>query len=43
MLRFLEKARLKTLYLPRRMVRMRWGGASNKNAQNVLLANRECW
>jgi glycosyltransferase involved in cell wall biosynthesis len=43
MLRFLETHGLKSLHLARRMVRMRWGGASNQSAHNVLQANRECW
>jgi len=43
MLRFLEKHQLKSRHLARSMVRMRWGGESNKSAGNVLLANRECW
>jgi len=43
MLRFLESRQLKSRHLARRMVRMRWGGASNQSAASVLLANRECW
>ena len=42
MLRFLEKNKLKGSYLPLPMVRMRLGGASNKNIKNILQGNKEC-
>jgi glycosyltransferase involved in cell wall biosynthesis len=36
MLRFLEKHRLESLYLPKVLVKMRLGGASNRNLKNLL-------
>jgi glycosyltransferase len=36
MLRFLEKQKISTLYVPYTFVRMRIGGASNKNIKNLL-------
>lgn len=43
MLRFLNRYGLKSMYLPRVMVRMRMGGESNKNLINILKANIECY
>lgn len=42
MLRFLEKNKIKSTYLPFPMVRMRLGGATNKSIANILKGNREC-
>jgi len=42
MLRFLEKHRLKSLYLDIPMVRMRLGGATNKSWGNIAKGNNEC-
>lgn len=42
MLRFLEKNKIKSVYLPFPMVRMRLGGATNKNINNILKGNKEC-
>ncbi|ARM87115.1 glycosyltransferase family 2 protein [Rhizobium sp. CIAT894] len=41
MMRFLEVARIKTIYIPRVLVRMRLGGATNKNVQNISRQNKE--
>ena len=42
MLRFLEKNKIKGVYLPFPMVRMRLGGATNKSIKNILQGNKEC-
>ncbi len=42
MLRLLEKYGLKSLYIQECFVKMRIGGASNKNLKNILRANLEC-
>jgi glycosyltransferase involved in cell wall biosynthesis len=42
MLRFLEKYKISTVYLPDFLVKMRLGGASNKNMKNIYKQNREC-
>lgn len=42
MLRFLEKYKIKSTYLPIPMVRMRLGGATNKSIKNILKGNQEC-
>lgn len=42
MLRFLEKNKVKSVYLPFPMVRMRLGGATNKSISNILKGNKEC-
>lgn len=41
MMRFLEKARITSLYIPRVLVKMRLGGATNKNFSNILRQNTE--
>lgn len=41
MMRFLEVARISTIYIPRVLVRMRLGGATNKNVQNISRQNKE--
>ncbi|MBX4998086.1 glycosyltransferase family 2 protein [Rhizobium lentis] len=41
MMRFLEVARIRTIYIPRVLVRMRLGGATNKNVQNISRQNKE--
>lgn len=46
MLRFLEKEHISTLYIPYTFVRMRLGGASNKNLANIwqnYTENRLAW
>lgn len=42
MLRFVEKYKIKMSYLPEFLVRMRLGGATSKNIQNIVSQNREC-
>ena len=39
--RFIEQNRIKTVYLPRVLVKMRLGGTTNKNMANVVTQNRE--
>ena len=41
MLRFLGKHRITTVYLPRVMVKMRIGGASNRSLKNIIRKSRE--
>ena len=41
MLRFLEKYKLKSQYIPEVLVNMRLGGVTNKNFKNIWLQNRE--
>jgi glycosyltransferase involved in cell wall biosynthesis len=41
MLRFLEKKRINTAYLPEIIVRMRLGGATNNSLRNILVQNKE--
>jgi len=43
MLRFLEKYKIKTCYIPQILVKMRTGGQSNKNIKNIIKANIECY
>ncbi len=43
MLRFLEKNNISTFYLDRVLVKMRWGGNSNRNLYQILKANLECY
>lgn len=43
MVRLLEVHRVRTLYLPRVLVHMRTGGASNKSVSSVIRQNREIW
>lgn len=43
MLRFLEKYKIKSSYIPKVLVRMRLGGASNRNLINIIKANIECY
>lgn len=42
MQRFLFKARMPSVYIPKVLVRMRLGGASNKNLRNIVRGNLEC-
>ena len=42
MLRFLEKYNMSTYYLKEALVKMRLGGATNKNIKNIILQNIEC-
>jgi glycosyltransferase involved in cell wall biosynthesis len=41
MMRFLEKHKIKSKYIPEVWVKMRMGGASNKNFKNIWLQNKE--
>ncbi|QWW72233.1 glycosyltransferase family 2 protein [Rhizobium sp. WYJ-E13] len=41
MLRFLEIGRINAIYIPRVLVRMRLGGATNKSARNISRQNSE--
>jgi glycosyltransferase len=43
MLRFLEKYKVKSCYIPQVLVKMRIGGKSNKNIFNIIKANIECY
>ncbi len=40
MLRFLEKHRISTTYLPKVLVRMRTGGESNRSIKNIIAGNK---
>ena len=42
MLRFLEKCKISSSYIPQVLVKMRIGGESNKNIKNIIKANIEC-
>lgn len=42
MLRFFERYKIKTKYLPITTIRMRLGGATSKNLQNIRKQNFEC-
>ncbi len=41
MLRFLGKHKISTAYLPEVLVKMRWGGKSNKSIDNIILKSKE--
>lgn len=41
MLRFLWKYNISTVYLPEVLVKMRWGGASNRNLGNIIQKSKE--
>ena len=43
MLRFLERYRISTWYVPEPIVKMRVGGESNKSLKNILKGNRNCY
>ena len=43
MLRFLEKYKIRSCYIPQVMVKMRIGGQSNKNIINIIKGNIECY
>ncbi len=43
MLRFLEKYQVKSIYIPKPLVRMRIGGATSKNLRNIINQNIECY
>jgi glycosyltransferase len=43
MLRFVEKHRVSSAYIPQTLVKMRVGGKSNKSIGNVVAANLECY
>lgn len=42
MLRFMEKCKISSLYIPEVFVKMRTGGASNGSLLNIIKANIEC-
>ena len=41
MLRFIEKEKIKTIYMPGPKIKMRFGGKTTKNIKNVILGNME--
>lgn len=41
LLRLMEKHSIKVKYIPKVIVKMRWGGESNRSIKNILKANRE--
>lgn len=41
MLRFLGKHKISTSYLPEVLVKMRWGGTSNRNLKNIIQKSKE--
>ncbi len=41
MIRFLGKHKISTHYLPKVIVKMRWGGKSNKNIKNIIAKSKE--
>ena len=41
MARMLEVHKLKSMYLPKTLIKMKIGGLSNKNLANTILLNRE--
>lgn len=43
MLRFLEKYKIKSCYIPKVLVKMRIGGQSSKNILNIIKGNIECY
>lgn len=43
MLRFLEKHQISSCYLPEAIIKMRLGGATNKNIKNIFNQNLECY
>lgn len=43
MLRFLERYKISSAYLPEPIVRMRLGGATSKNIKNIITQNIECY
>jgi len=43
MLRFLEKNRISTCYLPRPILKMRHGGESNGSLRNIIRGNINCY
>ena len=43
MLRFLERYKVKSCYIPQVLVKMRAGGQSNKSIKNIVKANIECY
>ncbi|MBX2959224.1 MAG: glycosyltransferase [Flavobacteriales bacterium] len=43
MLRFLEKHQISSCYLPKPIIKMRLGGATNKNIKNIYNQNIECY
>jgi glycosyltransferase involved in cell wall biosynthesis len=43
MLRFLVTHQVRSVYLPRILVKMRMGGTTNRNIANVVKQNREIW
>jgi len=43
MLRFLERYKISSIYLPQPIVRMRLGGATSKSVRNIIKQNIECY
>lgn len=42
MLRFIEKYKISTIYLPEPLIKMRLGGETNKSVENIFRQNKEC-
>ncbi len=42
MLRFIEKYKISTIYLPEPLLKMRLGGETNKSVENIFRQNKEC-
>jgi glycosyltransferase involved in cell wall biosynthesis len=43
MARLIEKHRIRTVYIPEVLVKMRLGGTTNRNWSNIVQQNREIW
>ncbi|HBX51985.1 MAG: glycosyl transferase [Bacteroidetes bacterium RIFOXYA12_FULL_35_11] len=43
MLRFIEKHKISTFYIEKPFIKMRMGGATNKNIKNIINQNIECY
>lgn len=43
MLRFLEKHQISSCHFPQPLIKMRLGGATNKNIKNIIYQNIECY
>ena len=43
MLRFIEKYHIRLVYLPEKLVRMRYGGATSSSLKNIIRQDKECF
>jgi glycosyltransferase len=43
MLRFLEKYKIPSCYIPQTLVKMRWGGYGNRNLLQLIKGDLECY